>query len=225
MGRGTLVFKGEKKKKKKSKHSKKGDAAAAVDNKNVAGSSSSSSVVPPVLTKPDHLKPAFSSTESSSSAAEIMPSIRQGTGMITTSGTVVTGHDTQFEKQLQVGDALLVNINGTAQEMRVITMRLSNTSVNLSSGFSSSVKVPTSFSYIPKPRDKHKERQDAAKRQKMVQDDLKQSAFGTYSSQELIYREKTETGSYRIKRDSGTTAQSRSELLHMRSKKTSDKYC
>ena len=224
MGRGTLVFKGEKKKKKKSKHSKKGDAAA-VDNKNVAGSSSS--VVPPVLTKPDHLNPASSSsTESSSSAAETMPSIRQGTGMITTSGTVVTGHDTQFEKQLQVGDALLVNINGTTtQEMRVITMRLSNTSVNLSSGFSSSVKVPTSFSYIPKPRDKHKERQDAAKRQKMVQDDLKQSAFGTYSSQELIYREKTETGSYRIKRDSGTTAQSRSELLHMRSKKTSDKYC
>lgn len=53
--------------------------------------------------------------------------------------------------------------------------------------------------------------------------------FGTYvyaNNDELVYREKTEHGNYRIQRvkvDGSKTT--RGDLLQMRSKKKADKYC
>jgi hypothetical protein len=213
MGRGQLVFKGEKKKKKKFKHSLKDD-----DDDQVVSSVAVASV--PVIEKP---VAATASSSATTTNEQETPQIRKGTGQITTSGTVVTGYETLFEKQMTIGDAVLVQVGGQ-QEMRVVTMRLSNISLNLSSAFSTDLKSPTDFHYIGKPRDKQKERELAAKKAKLSQSELEAQAFGTYASQDLVYREKTETGSYRIKREKAS-ADSRGDLLHLRAKKTSDKYC
>jgi hypothetical protein len=63
---------------------------------------------------------------------------KKGAGTIMASETVVTDHDTRFEKEVAAGDAIQCN-----DELRVITMRLSNGSLNLSSTFSKSLKTPT----------------------------------------------------------------------------------
>jgi hypothetical protein len=47
--------------------------------------------------------------------------MKQATGKITTSGTVVTGHGTSFDKEfLNQGDALII-MRGDEQEMRIVT--------------------------------------------------------------------------------------------------------
>jgi hypothetical protein len=232
MGRGQLLFKGEKPKKSKKssssskvKHAPPGTTAAMSSSQPMAASSSSARTPPQQQQQQQQAQ---------------LPQIQQGKGKITTSGTVVMGFDTVFEKQLAVGDALLVVIPGQddEEEMRVITMRLSNTSLNLSSAFSKNLTTPTVFRWIPKPRNAVKEKQQAAAQAQLLQHEQDTHAFGgTYAStQELVFREKTETGSYRIKREAisigggaSSAAQpqqpSRGDLLYMRAKKTSDKYC
>jgi hypothetical protein len=102
-------------------------------------------------------------------------------------------------------------------------MRLSNQSLNLSSAFGENLKIPQMFQYIQKPRDVAKEKQDVIKKQKEASQDLQQLSFGLYSNKAFVYREKTETGSYRIKREQVSGTNSRVDLLNMRSKKTNDK--
>jgi len=221
--RGALVFKGEsiKKKKKKSKHGKK-----------------ETDPVPVPTSEASSRKPA---PAPASSAAAAPPQLLQGTGQITTSGTVVMGVGTRFTKEIAVGDALVVG-----EEMRVVTMRLSDVSLNLSSGFQKkNYATPVSFRYIRKPR--HQEDEDlavaASAREKAAMEE--QHAFGIYkgggraaaaatasasssassSTNELVYREKTEHGSYRIKRVKVDGSKDRADLLEMRTKKKSDKYC
>ena len=216
MGKGQLQFKGDKpkKKKKKSKHCKtEGEPSMSAHEE-------SSSTIPSPPTAVE-----ATSRHAKVSASPEAPTIRKGTGQITTSGTVVTGYDTRFEKELAAGDALMCVVNGQ-EELRVITMRLSNQSLNLSSAFSDSIKTPTKFQYIRKPRDLAKERREAQQLQNRTAREQKQHAFDLYSSTEkLIYREKTETGSYRIKQQQVQGGTSRGDLLEMRAKKSSDKYC
>jgi len=145
------------------------------------------------------------------------------------------GVGTRFTKEIAVGDALVVG-----EEMRVVTMRLSDVSLNLSSGFQKkNYATPVSFRYIRKPR--HQEDEDlavaASAREKAAMEE--QHAFGIYkgggraaasatassSTNELVYREKTEHGSYRIKRVKVDGSKDRADLLEMRTKKKSDKYC
>jgi hypothetical protein len=235
MGKGQLLFKGEKKKKQKSKHSRnKTEEVALV----LASSSSPSSDAAAAAVAPAAAASGKNNTtEASSSSSSQVPQIRKGTGKITVSGTVVTGHDTCFDKQVSAGDALLVQLAGEGggkqppiQEMRVITMCLSNQSLNLSSGFSQNLKYPTEFSFIRKPRNLQKERQQLQKKQAETERQEEEHAFGTYATNEaLVYREKTETGSYRIKKvqldDGAKQTTSRGDLLYLRAKKTSDKYC
>ena len=236
MGRGQLLFKGDKKKKSKKK-SKSGDVKHAPPGTSSSAATSSSSISSATNTNNSTVSTASTNSNSNSSQQQKqnVPTIQVGKGKITTSGTVVMGQNTIFEKQLAAGDALLVRIPGNKageeEEMRVITMRLSNTSCNLSSGFTTSIKVPTSFRYIKKPKNPSKEKQDKLAKAKLSQHEKEMHAFGgTYASNtEIVYREKTETGSYRIKResggDSGGTIRSRGELLQLRAKKSSDKYC
>uniref|UniRef100_A0A7R9WZR2 Uncharacterized protein n=1 Tax=Craspedostauros australis TaxID=1486917 RepID=A0A7R9WZR2_9STRA len=218
MGKGgKLMFKGEKKKKKKSKskHSKR------------SSEEPSSSAIPVIAAAAD--APSSSAVnEDRPSAASAQTKIQKGKGTITTSGTVVTGIDTAFEKQLGVGDAILVDLPQSGkQEMRVITMRLSNTSVNLSSAFTESLKSPQSFSFVPKPRNLQKERKQKEKERQKTKELEERHAFGTYggAGRTLVYREKTTSGSYRIRQEKVGSQNSRGDLLQMRSKKTSDKYC
>jgi len=144
--KGQLLFKGDKRPKKKSKKSK-------TDNKKERSSPETllQDAAPTLQTATIKRKVANDTPR--------MPSIQTGTGKITTSGTVVTGHDTLFVKELGVGDALLVG-----DEMRVVTMRLSDTSVNLSSAFSQNLKEPTKFKYVPKPKNPNHELEQKKKK-------------------------------------------------------------
>lgn len=220
MGRGQLLFKGEKSKKKKnkSKHSNKTDETAAAAAAVLDQSSSTAAAPAGHIVSQDQLAATTKQAEA--------PKMASGRGEITTSGTVVTGYDTRFRKDLQVGDAFLVDIAGQ-QEMRVVTMLLSDISINLSSAFSQNVSKPAPFQLIRKPKNVVKEAKEAAKDAEQSERDLQQLAFGTYgTTEELVYREKTEHGSYRIKRVKVDGKDlTRGDLLHMRSKKKHDKYC
>jgi hypothetical protein len=235
MGKGQLIFKGEKtsKKHKKRKRSREDEdgvvdaSAAACDN-----DESNKAAKIGVFDSGDTSQLSTSKPAATAAAASaVMPSIRKGTGKITTSGTVVTGISTKFEKEVAVGDAIVVINDKGQEELRVITMRLSNASLNLSSAFSSCLKEPNEFSIIHKPRNEQKEKLDKLKKQQGQAQELEKNAFDLYkSTSTLVYREKTETGSYRIKKESiaskgGDGAPSRGDLLYMRSKKSSDKYC
>ena len=226
MGKGKLVFKGDKPKKKKkvSKHS------SSHENEQTA-------TIIGIPKNPDNDTKLTNNDESevTTASAPIPPTqIVTGLGKITSSGTVLTGYDTKFTKSIQAGDAILAPIGGK-DEMRVITMRLSDTSAAISSAFSTDLKTPTSFQYISKPRNIRQEKIEKEKKEKLSRKELEQSAFGTYSSQsggtgkhELVYRERTEHGSYRIRKEVLDDSQqdiSRSDLLTMRSKKKSDRYC
>jgi hypothetical protein len=218
-GRGQLHFKGtsQKKKKAKAKHHSWKDS---IEQKGGAATTAVGSRLPE-----DRLAAHAGSTKAAPAAQPEAPKLLTPVGEITTSGTVVTGYDTRFTRDVSVGDALIVTIAGK-QEMRVVTMRLSDMSLNLSSAFSENVSVATNFQLIPKPRnvvqDTRKEQLDKLQNAK----DEEQQAFGTYgTTEELVYREKTEHGSYRIKRVKVQEGQSRGDLLSMRAKKKSDKYC
>jgi hypothetical protein len=207
MGKGALVFKGDAKptkKKKKAKHT-------------TSSSTTSGSEIPSSETAAyAKQQPPQKASSAAAPADAAAPKIQTGAGLITTSGTVVTGHNgTQFLRQLRVGDALMVG-----NEMRVVTMCLSNASVNLSSALGNNLTAPTPFSYITKPRStkalpKNDDHETGA------------TASGTYASnQELVYREKTQNGSYRIvKKQLDQQDVTRGDLLEMRAKKKSDKYC
>ena len=241
MGKGQLLFKGDKpkskskhkkhKSKKKSKDSSGNDgllgaatapASAAQSTSGAAAGASSASA---------------SASTSAAAAQSATPTITKGSGKITTSGSVIMGHGTKFMKEINVGDAILVDIvdgggggeEQQQQEMRVVTMRLSDTSINLSSGFSVSLSSPTPFHYIRKPRNIRQEQREKQKARDEETKERQMHAFDVYGgSNTLVYREKTETGSYRIKTESlddQNGASSRQRLLDLRAKKTSDKYC
>ena len=154
------------------------------------------------------------------------PQISEGQGFITTSSTVVTGHNTTFKTQLNVGDAILAQTT-KGEEMRIVKMVLSNVSISISSAFSSDLKTPTVFKYINKPRDVAREKAAKVAKARLEQEEVEQRAMGTYGNKkgEIVYRERTEHGSYRIKREQATTDLSRSDLLAVRAKKKSDRYC
>lgn len=222
MGRGKLVFKGEKVKKKKHKTKHEHDQVEVV--REAVQTSLSDQVLN------ESKKSLHTTASSSSSTITSSPQIENGIGQITTSGTVVMGHGTSFMNSLSVGDALLVQVDHNhPQEMRVITMCLSNTSINLSSPFSRNLTTPTSFQYIRKPKTTTTtttgSSRSATNGLSGSNSEDYEKASGFQGGNELVYRESTETGSYRIKREQVIGDVSRTQLLEMRAKKKSDKYC
>jgi hypothetical protein len=113
------------------------------------------------------------------------------------------------------------------EEMRVITMRLSDISASISSAFSNDLKTPCEFQFIRKPRDVRKERLEKEINEKQTKEEIERTSFGTYvgGGRELVYRERTEHGGYRIRKEIINEDATRSDLLNMRAKKKSDKYC
>ena len=214
-----MTFKGDdkpRKKKKKTKHNANVDTQNHEESQTGSGPSSFNERKAP-LSLTANSTPIFVPQQHQ----QQQPKLQPGKGQITTSGTVVMGHNgTEFTRQLRVGDAILVG-----GEMRVVTMCLSEVSINLSSAFSSNYVKPTSFQFICKPR---KMPTDSEKDKKKLQQEEEQSksAAGTYASNtELVYRQKTAQNSYRIVRETLDQEASRGDLLEMRTKKKSDKYC
>jgi hypothetical protein len=227
MGKGKLLFKGDsKKKKKKSKHSIKSSISSHVDE-------SATTVAAAATVLETEVK---KSQEQEYQA----PTIQKGIGLLTSSGTVLMGHDTRFTKSINPGDAIIIQVpieeptgtSTTREEMRIVSMRLSDTSASISSAFSNDLKTPTAYKYIHKPRNIRKEKADKLKKEKTNKEEIERNAFGTYSGAgggnagtEFVYRERTVNGGYRIRRENIQESVTRSNLLSMRSQKKSDKYC
>ncbi|KAL7529968.1 hypothetical protein ACHAXR_003251 [Thalassiosira sp. AJA248-18] len=241
MGRGKLVFKGEEKAKKKKKNSakKKSDEKAAAGGEVAVGGVAASSNESPQNLDGDiaHTHQGGGHCDSSANsdlqakepAAEThnqSPKINRGQGLVTTSSTVVSGHGTAFKSELHVGDAIIVRTQKGDEEMRVITMVLSQVSISISSAFSTDLKTPAQFNYLCKPRDDKKEKAALVQKARQEKEEVEQRAMGTYGNKgEIIYREKTENGGYRIRKQRATTDMSRSDLLSVRATKKSDRYC
>ena len=92
-----------------------------------------------------------------------------GTGALMSSGVVVMGLDTDFVKELEVGDTLLVTVNDrfrntSTDEARVVNMVLGKTSLNVNAPFSCDITSAAPFMFVKKQPDLEKLR--AAKREK-----------------------------------------------------------
>lgn len=231
--KGQLLFKGDKRPKKKTSRKKRknleGETVTDVDPQ-----IHESSLPLPSSSSSGRIKNNdIAESETKKAAAVVVgPTIKDGTGKITTSGTVVSGQNTRFEKEISIGDAIIItftdNDNQKKEEMRVVTMRLSNISLNLSSAFSQNVSLPLNFRYVRKPRNVEQEQRKERQKQNEELKEKEKSAYDIYGDgNTLVYREKTETGSYRLKQQhiSSTSQSTRGDLLHLREKKTSDKYC
>lgn len=156
--------------------------------------------------------------------------ISNGTGRFTSSGTTIHGHFTEFVSQLSVGDAIIVtHPTSLLEETKVVRMVLSNTSIGISSAFSSDLISTTPFRYIKAPKDmeseEKKEHMATQKRHKVEED-----AFGTYASKggsQFTYRVKKGSayGGYAIVTERTDGEVSREDLLDRRSKKKADRHC
>ena len=235
MGKGKLKFKGDvnkKAKKKKSTSSKKkssgsssgaiGGHASFADNDMSTQHQADTTAT---ITNNNSLdsKPAAAAVAQQQNEG---PKISTGQGLITTSSTVVSGHGTSFKTELRVGDAIIVQNEKGVEEMRVITMVLSSVSISLSSSFSTNVKRPSSYKYIIKPRNDKRDKARKIAMQKAEKEEIETRAQGTYGGEkEIVYREKTAHGGYRIRKEQASSDMGRSDLLAFRSKKKSDRYC
>lgn len=226
MGKGKLRFKGDaKKKKKKSKHAK----LTVIEHDSVSKSAEAG----PSSSTPHSLTHTLSAERPAKKLNAEVPTLQEGEGMIMSSGTVLMGHETNFSEIINAGDAILVKVpskskdgsNTMVEEMRVITMRLSDASASISSAFSSDLKSPTSFQYIAKPRNQRKEKVEKEKNARLTKQEIERSAFGTYQGTEFVYRERTENGGYRIRRESVRDDSTRSDLLSMRAQKKVNSRC
>ena len=233
MAGGKLVFKGEKPKKKKSSTKIKSGGVESVEIAgNVAVGGIAESDTSQKCTDTGDAAANNDCTVDNKHSPEITttqiigPSINIGTGRISTSSTVVSGHGTSFKSQLRVGDAILAHTQKGDEEMRVVTMVLSNISASISSAFSSSISTPMPFKYISKPRDDKRDMATKMAKAKQEQEEVEQRAMGTYGEKGVItYRIKTEHGGYRIKKEEAKSDMTRSDLLSVRAQKKSDRYC
>ena len=228
MGKGKLKFKGDDKKAKKKKSSSKKKSSGSG-----GGIEGHASLVNNDMST-QHQADATTNTslDSKPAAAAVAqqqnegPKISTGQGLITTSSTVVSGHGTSFKTELRVGDAIIVQNDKGIEEMRVITMVLSSVSISLSSSFSTNVKIPSSYKYISKPRNDKRDKARKIALAKAEKEEIETRAQGTYGGEkEIVYREKTAHGGYRIRKEQASGDMGRSDLLAYRSKKKSDRYC
>jgi len=91
------------------------------------------------------LPPAASATEAIS--------IVNGTGGVRSSGNTVTGIGTSFRRQVRVGDGLrVVDPVSAAEEIRVVTMVVSDTSLAVSSAFPNALSSTTPFVLVRLPK-------------------------------------------------------------------------
>ena len=229
MGKGKLKFKGDDKKAKKKKSSSKKKSSGSISriegHTSLANMSSQhqADATASITNNSLDSKPAASAVAQQQNEG---PKISTGQGLITTSSTVVSGQGTSFKTELRVGDAIIVQNDKGIEEMRVITMVLSSVSISLSSSFSSNVKTPSPYKYISKPRNDKRDKERKLALAKAEKEEIETRAQGTYGGEkEIVYREKTAHGGYRIRKEQASVDMGRSDLLAYRSKKKSDRYC
>ncbi|GMI17556.1 hypothetical protein TrLO_g10317 [Triparma laevis f. longispina] len=172
-----------------------------------------------------HSAPGETSSSSSKSSAPSM-SKTQGTGHVLHSGSIVTGLETKFQRQLSPGDALILQNPSTgSDEMRVVRLIVSDTNLSLSSGYSfSGGGGSCRYWFISAPKaKKSKEEEESEEAQQFNQTSDK--ASGATGSGTVEIRVKNGSGGYNITRETVGAGVSREEMLGMRAKKKSDKFC
>ena len=188
--------------------------------------------------KKDRVSSDGSDTDSVTDDVNAGPSLpvrKSGSGKIISSSTTIHGsHGSKFMSELSNGDVLIVKHPTTlVEEIRVITMVLSDVSLSISSAFSTDIITATSFDYMKKPKAKG----DGKKRKRKTPEELEEEeklAFGTYASKgnRISYRVrkggKNASGGYTIVTETvgaGEEPPSREFLMNLRAKKKSDRYC
>ena len=203
MGRGKLVFKGDKKAKKRRNGGggSSGIKSRPVESASLADGDARAVARPMTPTRPG--PPMTTSTMAMAVARcfrawldcppgegrRMIMAVRVlrawalvvGRGLISTSSSVVMGHGTSFKSKLRVGDAILVPLatSNDHDEMRVITMILSNALASISLAFSLNLKTHTVFRCINRPRDDVRNGVMRAARARREQEEVNQRAVGT----------------------------------------------
>jgi len=197
MGKGKLVFKGEKKKRKKKKHVSKHSIGSTKGNRggdDMMNNLQTSTTTETKTTTSDVQLPQVDTSNSVQQIDSVtqqqvaMPVIQQGSGKITSSGTILMGHNANFTSILNSGDAITVMVptsskgggggsNSCREEMRVITMRVSDNSAAISTAFSQDLKKPVEYKYICKPRNKQLERLEKQKKENLSKEETERCAF------------------------------------------------
>jgi hypothetical protein len=152
-----------------------------------------------------------------------------GSGTLITSGSTVMGSGTLFSKEVAVGDAIEVTHPKTGvTEIRIVKMVLSNVSMGLNSAFTSDLATPVPYHVLKLPKAIVTPEMAAAAASKSKVDEEK-SAYGRYgadaSGKTFTYRERLSGGSYRVRSVATERSMTREELLDMRAKVKSDKFC
>mmetsp|Transcript_30751 Transcript_30751/g.100420 ORF Transcript_30751/g.100420 Transcript_30751/m.100420 type:complete len:140 (-) Transcript_30751:136-555(-) len=137
------------------------------------------------------------------------------------------GHGTAFDRELSVGDSLLVTVtdryrNTTVDESRVVNMVLGKGSLNLTQPFSCDVSAPISFMFVRKAPDMEALRaeRDAKKAR---------AARADQASKEVTYKVyKNSTGtwnSWKTVTERVAEGVTREDMLDKRCKMKSDHHC
>lgn len=115
-----------------------------------------------------HASSSSASSSSASSSSQRSMSKTLGVGHVLHSGSVVTGLETKFQRQLSPGDALILQNPSTGKdEMRVIRLIVSDTNLSLSSGYTFSGGGGSSrYWYVSAPKaektEEEREREQAS---------------------------------------------------------------
>ena len=148
------------------------------------------------------------------------------TGAITSSGVVVSGMDTDFATEIEVGDTILATVNDrfrqtTSDEARVVNMVLGKNSLGVNAPFSCDLTSATPFMVVKKKPDfealraarraKQKSAKEAVEGSKTVTYKRVIASSGTFKKWETV----TETG----------VSMSREDMLNVRAKHKTDRHC
>lgn len=164
---------------------------------------------------------------------EDIPELQVGKGRVISSGTTLSGLEgTNFLETLHVGDAIIVRHPSTfREETRIVKMVLGNSSLAISSPFSTDLISSCEFHFICAPREEPKPEQIAAEKRQRVVDEENQ-AFGTYAGggkkgEMITYRVHTKSvwGGYRIVTKKADEDMTREDLLDFRQGQKADRMC
>ncbi|CDW75993.1 UNKNOWN [Stylonychia lemnae] len=156
--------------------------------------------------------------------------IQQGQGKLITSGKAVHGTETNFISDLEVGDFLIIqNENTGKQERRKVNMVLSARSCGLEEPFSEDIIIKSEYLFQKKPklREKVKHVEDViAERLAKENAGFVGGLDQKNSEKESIMEFRVKVGdAYKTVKEKIKGDKSKEELLDMRVKKKTDKFC
>jgi len=168
---------------------------------------------------------AATSSEGTSNNSATVATKQKGAGHLQPSGTIVTGTATTFLTTLSVGDALLVqNPTTLLDEMRIVQFIVSETSMSLSSAFTFTSSSTLNYWFIKSPKAVKTAAEIAGDKER----DFKlgtDCASGASSGNTVQIRVNDGHGSYKVITERVEEGTSREEMLGMRTKRKSDKFC